>query len=113
MRPLNARNLRHQPYRQLTNYGLIPTTTAGAPRVGGDEDQAGPQRRDDIADGQLQAVDVAARFERGLRVGDADADESGGRIDDNRDGDAALDLRASRGAAQRTLAFVSGPRGLP
>src|SRR5262249_37479767 len=39
-------NLRNQPYRQLTNHGLPPTTTAGAPRVGGDKDHAGPQRRD-------------------------------------------------------------------
>src|SRR5262249_4420696 len=73
-----------------------------------------PQRRHDVADGQLQRVHVAPAFERrGRRVGDDDADGPGGRIADNRDGDAALDLRASRGAAQRTLAFVSGPRNLP
>src|SRR5262249_32945263 len=52
-------NLRNQPYRQLTNHGLPPTTTAGAPRVGGDKDHAGPQRRDDVADGELQRASSA------------------------------------------------------
>jgi hypothetical protein len=66
-----------------------------APRIGGNQDHAGPQRRDDIADGQLQAVDVASAFElRGLVVGDGDADGPGGRFADNRDSDTTLDLRA-------------------
>src|SRR5262249_35560050 len=35
-----------------------------APRVGGDEDDAAPQRRDNVADRQLQRVRIAPAFEQ-------------------------------------------------
>ena len=36
-------------------------------RVGGDQDHAEPQARDDVADGQLQRVDVMAWLRRGVK----------------------------------------------
>src|SRR5262249_25148915 len=75
-----------------------------APRIGGDQDRARPQRRRDVTDGELERVEVAPAFElRGLRVGDADSDESGGRVDDRDGGITVLQYRQTLRPDQHPL----------
>ena len=84
----------------LQTYGLPPTTTAGAARVGGDEDHAEPERRDDVADGQLHSSSAVFELATVMRTIPAVGSPTIVVV--------TRPLIYARRATQRTLAFVSG-----